>query len=110
MTLNQLLADALYKPLAGGHDAVNTHDRLASAAASHEISEQSARDLRDALEFIATLRIQHQARQLGAGGSADNFLKPDELSNFERSQLKDAFGVVQTLQSVLGQRYQAGRY
>jgi CBS domain-containing protein len=54
--------------LAGGHDAVNTHDRLASAAASHEISEQSARDLRDALEFIATLRIQHQARQLGAGG------------------------------------------
>ena len=96
--------------LAGGHDAVNTHDRLASAAASHEISEQSARDLRDALEFIATLRIRHQARQLGAGGSADNFLKPDELSNFERSQLKDAFAVVQTLQSVLGQRYQAGRY
>ncbi|MBU0604309.1 MAG: CBS domain-containing protein [Gammaproteobacteria bacterium] len=96
--------------LAGGHDAVNTHDRLASAADSKEISEQSARDLRDALEFIAALRIQHQARQLGAGQDADNFLRPDELSNFERSQLKDAFTVVQTLQSVLGQRYQAGRF
>lgn len=96
--------------LAGGHEAVNTHDRLAVAAASGEISEQSARDLRDALEFIATLRIQHQARQLAAGGKADNFLRPDELSNFERSQLKDAFGVVQSLQSVLGQRYQGGRF
>ena len=96
--------------LAGGHAAVNTHDRLAVAAASGEISEQSAHDLRDALEYIATLRIQHQARQLAGGAGADNFLRPDELSNFERGQLKNAFGVVQTLQSVLGQRYQAGRF
>jgi CBS domain-containing protein len=91
--------------LAGGHDAVNTHDRLMVAAQSHEISEQSARDLRDALEFLATLRLQHQARQLADGRDADNFLSLAELSNFERGQLKDAFGVVQTLQSVLVQRY-----
>ena len=50
------------------------------------------------------------ARQLAGGAGADNFLRPDELSNFERGQLKNAFGVVQTLQSVLGQRYQAGRF
>ena len=91
--------------LAGGHEAVNTHDRLMVAAQSHEISEQSARDLRDALEFLASLRLQHQARQLAAGREADNFLSLAELSNFERGQLKDAFGVVQTLQSVLAQRY-----
>jgi CBS domain-containing protein len=91
--------------LAGGHEAVNTHDRLMVAAQSHEISEQSARDLRDALEFLATLRLQHQARQLADGREADNFLSLAELSNFERGQLKDAFGVVQTLQSVLAQRY-----
>ena len=35
----------------------------------------------------------------------DNHLALTELSNFERSQLKIAFGVVQTLQSVLAQRY-----
>lgn len=91
--------------LAGGHDAVNTHDRLMVAADSKEVSPQSARDLRDALEFMAAMRINHQARQLAAGVPADNFLRLDELSNFERSQLKDAFGVVQTLQSVLAQRY-----
>ncbi|WP_298835307.1 DUF294 nucleotidyltransferase-like domain-containing protein [uncultured Piscinibacter sp.] len=91
--------------LAGGHDAVNTHDRLMVAAQSKEISERSAHDLRDALEFMATLRIRHQAGQIARGEAADNFLSLSELSNFERGQLKDAFGVVQTLQSVLAQRY-----
>jgi CBS domain-containing protein len=91
--------------LAGGHAAVNTHDRLAIAAQSAEITEQSAHDLRDALEFMATLRIRHQANQLAQGKEADNFLSLGELSNFERGQLKDAFGVVETLQSVLAQRY-----
>lgn len=91
--------------LAGGHAAVNTHDRLLVAAQSKEISEQSARDLRDALEFLAALRIRHQAAQIARGEPADNFLSLSEISNFERGQLKDAFGVVQTLQSVLAQRY-----
>jgi CBS domain-containing protein len=91
--------------LAGGDAAVNTHDRLTSAAAGGAISEQSARDLRDALEFLAYTRIQHQARQISRGESPDNFLNPADVSNFERSQLKDAFTVVQSLQSVLAQRY-----
>ncbi len=96
--------------LAGGHEAVNTTDRLTSAAAGGAITEERARDLRDALEFLAFTRIQHQARQISAGAKPDNFLNPDEVSNFERSQLKDAFLVVQSLQNVLGQRYQAGRF
>jgi CBS domain-containing protein len=91
--------------LAGGHEAVNTHDRLLVAGDGREVSEGSARDLRDALEFLGGLRLQHQSRQIDAGVDADNFLRLDELSSFERDQLKDAFGVVQTLQNVLGQRY-----
>jgi CBS domain-containing protein len=91
--------------LAGGHEAVNTYARLEVAAQGGEISAQSARDLRDALEFMAGLRIRHQAQQTRLGQAPDNFLSLSELSNFERSQLKDAFGVVQTLQSVLAQRY-----
>lgn len=91
--------------LAGGHAEVNTHDRLAIASSSGEVSAQSAHDLRDALEFLASTRIQHQTRQIDAGRPADNHLVLDELSNFERTQLKDAFAVVRTLQQVLGQRY-----
>jgi len=91
--------------LAGGHEVVNTRERLMVAASSQEISEQGAHDLRDALEFLGTLRIRHQTAQMQAGAAADNYLSLSTLSNFERSQLKDAFGVVQTLQSVLSQRY-----
>jgi CBS domain-containing protein len=94
--------------LAGGHDAVNTHDRLAVAADSGEISAQGVHDLRDALEFMSTIRIRHQARQMAAGQPVDNYLRPEELSNFERGQLKEAFGVVKALQDVLAHRYQGG--
>ncbi len=91
--------------LAGGHAAVNTHDRLLVAADSKEISQRSAHDLRDALEFMGVLRLRHQAARIAQGLSADNHLSLSELSDFERSQLKQAFGVVQTLQSVLAKRY-----
>ena len=95
--------------LAGGVAAVNTHDRLEQVAQAGEVSPQSARDLRDALEFLSKLRIDHQARQIAQGQGPDNFLALEELSNFERSHLKEAFSVVQTLQVVLGQRYHIGR-
>ena len=91
--------------LAAGHAAVNTHDRLEVACDSGEVSAQSARDLRDALEHLAATRISHQARQIEAELPADNFLALDELSNFERTQLKHAFTVVKQLQQVLGERY-----
>jgi len=91
--------------LAAGHPAVNTYDRLANAASSGEISAQSVRDLRGALAFLGGVRLRHQARMMAAGHEADNHLRPDLLSNFEREQLKEAFGVVKSLQDVLVQRY-----
>jgi len=91
--------------LANGDKDINTQDRLTAAAAGGGLSERTARDLQDALEFLAFLRIQHQARQMAAGQTPDNHINPDDLSNFERHQLKDAFLVVQTVQSVMGQRY-----
>jgi CBS domain-containing protein len=96
--------------LASGTSAVNTHDRLKTAASSGEITEQGARDLRDALDYLAGLRIQHQARRMSDGHAADNYLRPEELSNFERGHLKNAFQVVKNLQHVLGERYQTGRF
>lgn len=91
--------------LAGGLDAVNTHERLEQAGGAGEVSAQAARDLQDAFEFLGKLRLAHQARQTAQGLAADNFLRLEELSNFERSHLKEAFGMVQRLQAVLAQRY-----
>jgi len=73
------------------------------------VSAQGARDLEDAYEMIATLRVQHQAHQLRRGEAADNFLRSDELSALERSNLKDAFSIITTMQEALEQRYSAAR-
>jgi CBS domain-containing protein len=91
--------------LAAGIHAVNTQDRLKVVADSGELSVEHVRDLQDTLEFVSFLRIRHQARQIKAGQAADNFISPENLSNFERSHLKDAFSVVRTMQNVLSQRY-----
>ncbi len=91
--------------LAGGDEAVNTQERLSMAAEGGEVTRESARDLSDALEFISSLRVQHQARQIRQHEKPDNFMSPDDLSHFERNHLKDAFTVVRTMQNVLSQRY-----
>jgi CBS domain-containing protein len=95
--------------LAQGVASVNTRDRLAACAGAGELSAGGAADLRDALEFISSVRLQHQARQIKEGLKPDNFVSPRVLSHFERNHLKDAFGVVRTMQSALAQRFQTGR-
>ncbi|MCO5125122.1 MAG: DUF294 nucleotidyltransferase-like domain-containing protein [Rhizobacter sp.] len=96
--------------LASGQSAVNTRHRLEMAVHGGELSEKGSHDLRDAQEFLSALRIQHQARQMAAGQTPDNFLVPEELSHFERTQLKNAFKVVSEMQDVVGQRYQVGSF
>ncbi len=91
--------------LAGGSPAVNTYDRLQAAMAGGEVSQDSAKDLLDAFEFISQVRLEHQARQIRSGEKANHFASPNQLSHFERDHLKDAFSVVRTLQQTLAQRY-----
>jgi CBS domain-containing protein len=96
--------------LAAGVSASNTHDRLNQSVHGAEVSAQSAHDLRDALAFLGKLRLAHQARQIQQGLAPDNHLALTDLSHLERDQLKQAFGVVQTLQEVLHKRYGGGAF
>lgn len=91
--------------LSAGIAAVNTRDRLQAASEAGEISVDGKNDLIDAFEFIASVRLQHQALQAAGGEKIDNYVKPDMLSSLERRHLKDAFDVVRELQTSLGQRY-----
>lgn len=82
--------------------AVNTRARLEAAAAAGAISPSGARDLIDAYDLIAQTRLEHQAQLVRAAQVPDNYLAPSDLSDFERSHLRDAFVVVKTMQSALG--------
>jgi CBS domain-containing protein len=89
---------------------VNTTERLEAAAETPILSREMGENLVDALEFIATMRINHQAEQIRKGVPIDNYLAPDELSDLERRHLKDAFRVIQDMQETMENRYQGGRF
>jgi CBS domain-containing protein len=88
--------------LAGRLTPANTRARLEAAEEAGVISASGARDLIGAYDMIARVRLENQATQIRAGRKPDNFLAPSDLSDFERSHLRDAFVVVRTMQSALG--------
>ncbi len=92
--------------LTAGVDQINTQERLKAANKKETLSKSGLMDLWDAFEFLSTVRISHQARQIKANHSADNYLPPEELSSLERRHLKDAFDIIRTYQSAMASRYQ----
>ncbi|HEX9857227.1 MAG TPA: putative nucleotidyltransferase substrate binding domain-containing protein, partial [Paracoccaceae bacterium] len=88
--------------LIGQLPPVNTRARLDAAEAAGVISVSGARDLIEAYDLIAQVRLENQARLIRSGRKPDNFLAPSDLSDFERSHLRDAFVVVRTMQSAIG--------
>ncbi len=88
--------------LQGKLSPANTRARIEAAVANKNLSASGGADLLDAYDLISTMRLEHQARQVKAGKAPNNYLDPSDLSDFERSHLRDAFVVVRTLQSAIG--------
>jgi CBS domain-containing protein len=59
-------------------------------------------DLGRLYAMIAQTRLEHQAAQIQRGEKPDNFMAPSDLSDFERSHLRDAFVVIKTMQNAAG--------
>jgi CBS domain-containing protein len=90
--------------LRGQLHVANTRARLEAAVDARLISGSGGRDLIDAYDMIADIRLAHQAAQIKRGDAPDNFMAPTDLSDFERSHLRDAFVVIKTMQSAAGSR------
>ena len=88
--------------LEGQLSPVNTRSRLEAAIQAGTLSESGGADLLHAYDLIATMRLEHQLRQIKNGEKPGNYLNPSILSDFERSHLRDAFVVVKTMQSAAG--------
>lgn len=95
--------------LQAGVRSANTRDRLIAAREARVISDSGMHDLIDALAMIASVRLDHQARQIRAGERPDNFVSPKELTRIERHHLRDAFRIVQKMQSTLAHALQIRR-
>lgn len=94
--------------LACGSRSQNSFERLRDIEKTELLMEDDAGNLRDALEFISIVRIRHQALAIEEDREPDNNVRPEDLSPFERSHLKDAFQVVSNAQKFLRFRYNAG--
>src|SRR5690606_22081713 len=88
--------------LQGRITEVNTRARLQRAEEIGVVSASGARDLLDAYDAIATMRLENQAKQVKYEREPSNYLAPADLSDFERNHLRDAFVVVRTMQSAIG--------
>jgi len=96
--------------LAIGSQYQNTFDRLADITEGGILPAGRGPDLRDAMEFISIVRIRHQAHDMAAGEEPDNSIVPENLSDFEKRHLKDAFQILSNAQKFLKYRYQANRF
>lgn len=95
--------------LAVGSRAQNSFERLDDIIDAGILPKGRAQDLKDALEFISMVRIRHQATDVELGIEPDNNIEPENLSEFERRNLKDAFQILSNGQNFLKFRYQANK-
>ncbi|WP_394170550.1 DUF294 nucleotidyltransferase-like domain-containing protein [Saccharospirillum alexandrii] len=95
--------------LAAGSTAQNSFNRLDAIAESRILGHSNGDDLRDAMEYISIVRARHQALDLESEQEPDNNVEPENMTVFERRNLKDAFQVISNAQKYLRMRYQVNR-
>lgn len=95
--------------LAVGSRSQNSLERLDDIIDSGILPPGRAQDLRDAMEYISLVRIRHQALDVEEGQDPDNSIEPENMSDFERRNLKDTFQILSKAQNFVKYRYQATR-
>ncbi|UGA53834.1 DUF294 nucleotidyltransferase-like domain-containing protein [Vibrio sp. VB16] len=93
--------------LAIGSQSQNSFDRLEDIIEAGILPPSKGKDLQHAMEFISLVRIRHQALDIKAEQEPDNNIEPENMSDFERRNLKDAFLVLSSAQNFLKFRYSA---
>jgi CBS domain-containing protein len=89
---------ARWAGMAAGVGSASTLERLRAAGAAGTLAPGDAHTLADAFELIAGLRLTHQVDQVRAGEEPDDHVDPATLSGLMRSQLKEAFRAVASIQ------------
>jgi CBS domain-containing protein len=92
---------ARYGALRAGIRTTPTVERLQAAADEGVFERTEARILEEAYNLFASMRLEHQVRQLEAGAEPDNHIDPKQLNPLTRRYLRDAFREVAAVQRSL---------
>ncbi|MCK5192811.1 MAG: histidine kinase, partial [Desulfobulbaceae bacterium] len=79
----------------------NTMERLQLLAEQNHISTELYTESIEAYEFLMQLRLVHQLHLLEIDHTPDNYINPGDLSDLEKSTLKEAFEVIRRIQSTI---------
>jgi CBS domain-containing protein len=93
-----IVALARWGAMAAGVTSASTAERLRAAGNAGILTPADAHTLSDAFELINNLRLEHQVGQLRVGSPPDDHVDPVELSPLMRTNLKDAFRAVTSIQ------------
>ncbi len=89
---------ARWAAMAAGVTSASTTERLRAAAEAQTLPPTDAHTLLDAFELINELRLNHQVEQLLAGEEPDDFVDPRDLSQLTRTNLREAFRAIASIQ------------
>jgi len=91
--------------LAAGSRSQNAFERLDDIDKAGILPAGQTDRLRYALEFLATVRLRHQAYEVKHDHPPDNLIEPEHVSDIDRHNLKEAFQVLSNAQKFLRFRY-----
>ncbi len=94
--------------MSAGVTAASTPERLRAAGQAGTLAPGDAHTLEDAFQLISNLRVAHQVNQLRSGQEPDDYVNPADLSALMRTQLKDAFRAINSVQKRLSSELQLG--
>ncbi len=83
----------------------STVERLADVKDRCDIMGAFSDDLVQVFEFLMSLRLRHQYRQLQDGTGPDNLIDPHHLGTMERTMLKESFKLIAAVQDAVVKKY-----
>ncbi|BCO30299.1 cyclic nucleotide-binding protein [Thiohalobacter sp. COW1] len=88
-----------------GSRSQNCFERLDDIEQAGALPSGQTEKLRYALEFLSSVRLRHQAHEIKHEHPPDNSIDPEQVSDVDRHNLKEAFQVLSNAQKFLRFRY-----
>ncbi|MGN1281125.1 MAG: putative nucleotidyltransferase substrate binding domain-containing protein [Succinivibrio sp.] len=107
--INLIIEIARVYGIAAKTDSTDTYERMKAAMKKDLIKEDDYKELKEAYTFLNHVRFRHQLRSIEKGKALTNNLNPEELTQFERNHLRDAFRIIAKHQKGASFRFSAGR-
>ena len=87
----------------------STLERIAALKEQKHVTVMEFGDeLAHTFEFLSLLRIRHQFDRIEHNKEPDNFINPNELTNFEQKVFKESCQLITKIQEMLNKKYNPG--